>query len=163
MNESISLYKSHEKFYRKNFMYPMNSLSSLFYLIPIYYIDDYLAKFILLGLSYSSIFWWAKQTKIYHYFDLLFLCSILIWSLSNMTKNYIINYTLVPLLLIQNNNFKNIIILICFCLILVTSKDIVPKTFLIFGLTSKLSDTYMGNKYGTAIFHILTSFALTFI
>ena len=74
-----------------------------------------------------------------------------------------INYILLPLLFIQNNSFKNIIILICFCLILVISNDIVPKTFLIFGLISKLSDTYMGNKYGTAIFHILTSFSLTFI
>lgn len=163
MNDSVSLYKSHEKFYRENFMYPMNSLSSLFYLLPIYYIDDYLAKFILLGLSYSSTFWWARQTKFYHYCDLLFLSGILIWSLSNLIKNNMINYILLPFIFIQNNNFKNIIILICFCLILVTSKDIVSKTFLIFGLVSKLSDTYMGNKYGTAIFHVLTSLAITFI
>ena len=74
-----------------------------------------------------------------------------------------INYILLPFIFIQSNNFKNIIILICFCFILVISKDIVPKTFLIFGIMSKLSDTYMGNKYGTAIFHILTSFTLTFI
>ena len=73
MTKSTSLYKSHENYYKENLMYPMNSLSSLFYLLPIYYIDDYLAKFILLGLSYSSTLWWAKQTKFYHYCDLLFL------------------------------------------------------------------------------------------
>ncbi len=86
MNNCKSLYKTHEKQYSKELMYPMNSLSSLFYLLPMMFIGDFFGKFILLGMTVSSTLWWAKQTKTSHYFDLLFLSSTLIWSLSYITK-----------------------------------------------------------------------------
>ena len=165
MDNSKSLYKSHEKIYHNNFLYPMNSLSSLFYLIPIFFIDDYFGKFILLGLTISSTLWWAKQTKMSHYFDLLFLSSTLIWSLSLITKNNLLNYFLLPIIFIRNKNnlYKNIIIVAFMLALIVSNTNIVARTIFILSLLSKMSDTYCGNKYGTAIFHILSSIAICFI
>ena len=101
MDNIKSLYKTHEKKYNDKIMYPMNSLSSLFYLIPLFTTTKYFGKFILLGLSVSSTLWWAKQTKITHYFDLLFLSSTLIWSLSCIKENNLINCFILPIIFIK--------------------------------------------------------------
>ena len=165
MDKTKSLYKTHEKIYHNELLYPMNSLSSLFYLIPIFFIDDYFGKFILLGLTISSTLWWAKQTKMSHYFDLLFLSSTLIWSLSFITKNNLFNYFIIPIIFIRNKNnfYKNIIIVCVMLALLVSNANIVARTIFILSLLGKISDTYCGNKYGTAIFHFLSSIAICFI
>lgn len=165
MDNTKSLYKTHEKKYHNKFLYPMNSLSSLFFIIPIFFINDYFGKFILNGLTISSTLWWAKQTKMSHYFDLLFLTSTLIWSLSLITKNKLLNYFILPIIFIRNKNnlYKNIII-VCFILALIVSNtNVLSRTLFILSLVSKISDTYCGNKYGTAIFHILSSISICFI
>ena len=165
MDKTKSLYKSHEKKYHNKFLYPMNSLSSLFYLIPIFFIDDYFGKFVLLGLTISSTLWWAKQTKMSHYFDLLFLSSTLIWSLSFITKNDKLKYFIFPIIFIRNENnfYKNIIIVFFMLALLLSKTNIYARTIFIISILSKISDTYCGNKYGTAIFHILSSIAICFI
>lgn len=165
MDKTKSLYKTHEKIYHSEFLYPMNSLSSLFYLIPIFFIHDYFGKFILLGLTISSTLWWAKQTKMSHYFDLLFLSSTLIWSLAFITKNNLFNYFIIPIIFIQNKNnfYKNIIIVCVMLALLVSNTNTLSRTIFILSLVSKISDTYLGNEYGTAIFHILSSISICFI
>ena len=165
MKNCKSLYKSHEKQYSKDLMFPMNSLSSLFYLLPMMFISDLFGKFILFGMAVSSTLWWAKQTKTSHYFDLLFLSSTLIWSLSYITKIHSLNYFIFPTILIRNknNNCKNIIIVSSVSLLLLSNANYISKSIFVFSIVSKISDTFCGNQYGTAIFHILSSISICFI
>lgn len=160
-----SLYKTHEKKFNKHMIYPMNSLSSLFYLIPFFIVESYFGKFILMGLTISSTLWWAKQTKFSHYFDLLFLASTLIWSLSVITYNNKLNYFIIPMIFLKNKNnfYKNIIIVIFMLFLIISETNYKARTIFILSIVSKFSDTYCGNKYGTALFHILSSISICFI
>lgn len=165
MKNCKSLYKTHEKKFNEKILYPMNSLSSLFYLIPLMFISDFFGKFILFGMAVSSTLWWAKQTKTSHYFDLLFLSSTLIWSLSYITKINSLNYFIVPIIFIRNknNDYKNIIIVSSVSLLLLSNANYISKSIFVFSIVSKISDTFCGNQYGTAIFHILSSISICFI
>ena len=162
MTNCKSLYKTHEKQFNEKILYPMNSLSSLFYLIPIMFISDLFGKFILFGMVVSSTLWWAKQTKTSHYFDLLFLSSTLIWSLSYITQINSLNYFIVPIIFIRNNTYKNIVIVSSVSLILINT-NYISKCIFFLSVVSKISDTFFGNQYGTAIFHILSSISICFI
>ena len=165
MQKTKSLYKTHEKKFNENLIYPMNSISSLFYIIPFFTISSYFGKFVLFGLTVSSTLWWAKQTKISHYFDLLFLISTLIWSLSVITYNNKLNYFIIPIIFLKNNNnfYKNLIIIFFMIFLLISETNYKARTLFILSIVSKLSDTYCGNKYGTALFHMLSAFSICFI
>ena len=60
-------------FHEKHFRYPMNSLSSLFYLLLLIYcskINNY-GIFLLVGLTILYTIWSTKSTEIKYYFDLV--------------------------------------------------------------------------------------------
>ena len=162
-NIQSSLYKSHEKiFHEKHFRYPMNSLSSLFYLLLLIYcskINNY-GIFLLVGLTISSTIWWAKSTEIPHYFDLLFLFGTQLWIFSNIIKNECINYFFLIFIFINDNNLKKILIILLTISILLKSNNNYSSTLYLLSILFKLTDTYYGNKYGTSIFHILSSIAI---
>ena len=112
MSLSHSLYKSHEMIYHKDYLrYPMNSLSSLFYIIPLFNpIITIYGSLLLIGLTVSSTIWWATSTKTSQYFDLLFLSGTQVWILSKSIHNDYLNFAMVPMVFIRDNTIKNLFI-----------------------------------------------------
>ena len=158
-----SLYKTHEIRANNNFMlYPMNSLSSMFYLFPAVQIAaySYTGVIILTGLTVASTLWWGKQTETMHHLDLFFLSSTLIWALSFINYHYELLY-ITPFLLLQKNKLVyNKIIVISMILLMLSNISNYIRSLYILAVTAKISDTYLGNPYGTALFHVISSITL---
>ena len=158
-----SLYKTHEKPSNNEFMlYPMNSLSSIFYLLPVIKTnpDFYIGQISLFGLSFASMLWWAQQTERSHYLDLFFLSSTLISTFSFITGTNSIVYVLPLLCFLKDKAMYNKIIVIFMLSLSFCSVGMYIKTMYLLAMIFKISDTYWGNPYGTALFHIFSSLSL---
>ena len=164
INKSISIYKSCEPQHNNKYMKrPFNSLSSLFYFLPLLYSDNYYEMIILLGLTTSSLCWWALDNNLSHYFDIYFLMLTQIWCLSKILNLYLINILCIPLLFIKDVQVKKKIVTINGIFLFITINNYISRFIYGVGCLCKLSDTFLENRYGTALFHILTSLSIIYL
>lgn len=165
MSLSHSLYKSHEMIYHKDYLrYPMNSLSSLFYIIPLFNpIITIYGSLLLIGLTVSSTIWWATSTKTSQYFDLLFLSGTQVWILSKSIQNDYLNFAMIPMVFIRDNTIKNLFIVNNSLFLIVSSTNYTSRILFIASLLFKFSDTYGKCPFGTAVFHLLSSLSIYYL
>mgnify|MGYP001311184349 CR=1 FL=1 len=168
-NSDESIFKSHEKLFNYKYLnYPLNSISSLFYILPIqkiYSHNEYsynnLYGLLILGLlTISSFFWWASSLKWIQYWDLFAVLSVKIWILSNILDEYKLN--IFSLIFIYNPK-KSLIkysAIILTILILYFGRNSNGSKLFTISILGKLSDTYFKYEYGTTIFHILSAIAI---
>ena len=160
-----SIFKSHEPYYNKFINYPFNSLSSLFFLIPILKTTNKLEIMNYIFLTTSSLLWWGNSNVKFKYVDLFFVSTTL-FSILNKILNLsvyisaIIYCIFIILYLFKFDKVIKLVITLTIFLILTMSKDLISRTFFIGSLLFKISDTYCGFKYGTALFHIFSAVSI---
>ena len=164
-----SVFKSNEPIYNeKYFRYPLNSISSLSYCAPIYQIywkDVYLytdiyGLFLLTLLTCASLLWWALSYRWIQILDLYAVIATKTWMLSNILQQPIINLCPLYFLFNQNNITTKYTAMILTTLILYFGRYSYGNNIFMLSIVSKLSDTYCGNRYGTAVFHILSAISI---
>jgi hypothetical protein len=190
--ESISLFKTQElKSDNIYVYYYQNSISSFVFFIPAIFLNLYCKSFIDIYISIQlhlmsiiSFFWWACQRKYIHYFDIILYSNLISISGLYLLNTYNIisefsffyynfNFVLLILILIHFNLFYyikiiNILSSLFSVYNLIFFNYYKTFTFLIFGLISKLMDTYIKINIckkisGTAIFHIMTGIGYFFL
>lgn len=161
-----SVFKSHELYYNEYINYPFNSLTSLFFLLPIFKTTNNIEIINYIILTFSSLCWWGTSKIQFKYCDLLFVTNTLFLIL-NKILNLNIYLTLsiycmfILLSLFKYDRILKITIVIIIFLILTTmSQYIFSRSLFIFSLLFKISDTYCGFKYGTALFHVFSAISI---
>ena len=157
----MSLFFSNEPIQNNKLLkQPLNSLSSLFYLIPMYYTEDYYGKFILLNLTLWSLLWWGTKNEIINSLDIYSVVSVLTWIISKTYNPYV--NALVLFIPSFDKKMIKLIIITNSMIILIHNYNIYSKMLYLIACLLKLSDTYYGNKYGTCLFHVLSALSIHF-
>lgn len=166
---SISVFKSNEPIYNeKYFRFPLNSITSLTYCLPIYQIwckekylyTDIYGLYILSVLTCSSFLWWALSYRWIQILDLYAVIATKTWMLSNITQQPIINLFPLYFLFNQNNNTTRYTAIMLTTLILYFGRSSYGNNIFMLSILGKLSDTYGKNEYGTAVFHVLSAISI---
>ena len=165
---SGGVYKSHEPvFHDKYLRYPWNTFTSLFYLLPILYIpvdDDfknYYGRYILFTLTPVSFFWWAWSPKYLKYVDNTLVMGTQIWLISYLLNYDKLNYFTVQLFWLRNDMMIRVVNIILSGSLLYYNTHFNSRYLFLLALLAKISDFKFKNMYGTALFHFLSSMAIT--
>lgn len=166
---SISVFKSNEPIYNENyFRYPLNSLTSLTYCLPIYQIlckekylyTDIYGLFLLTLLTCASFLWWALSYRWIQVWDLYAVIATKTWILSNILEYPLLNLFPLYFLYYQNNYITKYTAIILTLMILYFGKSSYGNNIFMLSILGKLSDTYGKNEYGTAVFHVLSAISI---
>jgi hypothetical protein len=162
-------FKSHEPIYDPIYLrYPYNSISSLSYLWPMYLLTGNLSYLNVLGimilsnLSIISALWWAHSLKQIKYWDNVLVIFTLVWMLSVIIDQVWLNLFSLPILSLDNDSTFRYLSVIFSVLLLYCNSNYQVSLIFILALLSKLSDSIGGMRYGTALFHCLTSLCITY-
>lgn len=179
----VPLYKSYElKTNNKNFLYPLNALSSVFYffagisIFEIYNFYNFMGSLLLIELSVASYYWWALQKRSVQVVDNILLNKTILLSglkglnnfynyqYNNEIKIFFICELLLTILTMQNKKLclsllKNttLLYLIFDYYILMSEVSYIPIYQISWGLIFRMLDTHLKFQYGTMMFHILTA------
>ena len=162
-------FKSHEPIYDPIYLrYPYNSLSSLSYLWPMYLLTGNLSYHNILGivilsnLAIISALWWAHSLKQIKYWDNVLVILTLVWMLSVIINQVWLNFFSLAFFSLDDDKTFRYLSVIFSLLLLYCNSNFQVSLIFILALLSKLSDSIGGMRYGTAMFHCLTSLCITY-
>lgn len=163
------VFESNEPIYNKLYLrYPLNAITSIFYWLPLIYIPfnnqidtNLLGIIILFCLAPISFIWWSTSKRYIKYIDNALVLSTKLWLISVITNHPEIN-VIIPLFFNINNDkiIKNLAFTGS-CALLFYNPHVYSRGLFIISIIGKLSDSYLGNIYGTSIFHVFSGFAIT--
>lgn len=165
---TCGVYKSYEPIYHTKIMrHPWNSLTSLFYLVPLIYIPydnnfcNYYGRLLLSTLTPVSVFWWALSWKSLKYIDNTLVMATEIWLLSYLLECDYLNIISLFLYTIRNDmNIKCINSVLSISL-LVINTHFISRYLFFMALVAKFSDYRFYNPLGTGLFHMFSAGAIT--
>lgn len=170
---SRGVFESNESIYHPVYLrYPFNSFTSFIYWLPVLYIpieyplDIYqntncIGIGILSCLAPVSFIWWSTSNRTIKYIDNGLVLSTMSWLISVVTHTPKLNY-LIPFYfclrndrLIKNLEVGGSILLVWY------NPNMLSNILFSLGLVGKISDSYLGNPYGTGLFHIFSGLAIS--
>lgn len=164
-----TIYISKEPIYHEKYLrYPLNALSSYFYLLPIYFIDNkykYINLYgclILFLLSNISFFGWALSLESIKYWHTNFILITLLWILTVIIDYPELNIVSIFLINIDKDNIVLLYLLLFSTLILMFNPNIIATYLYLLSVFINFMDTFYGYSYGTAIFHLVSSFSIIY-
>lgn len=125
-------------------------------------IDTNLLGIIILScLAPISFIWWATSNRYIKYIDSALVLSTKLWLISVITNHPEIN-VLIPLFFYIDKDkiIKNLVFTGSCALLFYNPNDYSRALFTI-SIIGKLPDSYLGNIYGTSIFHLFSGLAIT--
>lgn len=167
-NIAKGLYTIHEPIYHETyFRYPLNSLSSIFYLLPVLYIDleeSYLNMYgalVLILLGPISLFWWALSWDSIKYWDTNFILVTQLWLISVLLDYGYLNIFSLILINLENDNIIRRFIFIFSFILMYYNTSVISNILYLSSCIVKFSDSIYDFPYGTCFFHILSGLAIT--
>ena len=165
---AVGVFESNEPIYNPLYLrYPLNAFTSIFYWVPLLYIpfshkidSNLLGISILTCLAPVSFIWWATSNPCIKYIDNGLVLSTKLWLISVITNHPEIN-VLIPLFFCINRDklIKNLAFTGS-CALLWYNPNNISRGLFSISLLGKLSDSYLGNIYGTSIFHVFSGLAI---
>lgn len=169
---SRGVFESNESIYHPVYLrFPFNSFTSFIYWLPVLYIPleypiniyqntNYLGICILSCLAPVSFIWWSTSNRRIKYIDNGLVLSTMSWLISDITHTPKLNYLIPFYFCLRNDRFIKHLEVGSSLLLVWFNPNIISNILFSLGLVGKISDSYLGNPYGTGLFHIFSGLAI---
>jgi hypothetical protein len=108
-----------------------------------------------------SFFWWAWSPKYLKYVDNTLVMGTQIWLISYLLNYDKLNYFTVQLFWLRNDMMIRVVNMFLSGSLLYYNTHFNSRYLFLLALLAKISDFKFKNMYGTALFHFLSSMAIT--